>query len=236
MTNSLHYRMAGLGALSASGAQTALSLSTTGAEAAAPILLTQTSLGPTVAGILGLSSVSLAIPIVGAAIAGISIAIEAILNSGCGQTCVETSQWANQAEGYLEKNISQYFAIQPPRPQSVQQIAMANFQAIWNQLVQLCSQPGLGTAGQRCISDRQDGACKWKATAPQYPGGPALGACWNWWNGYYYPIANDPNVAVATSALASSSGNILSTVVSGGISPLLIVGAAAALMFYMVNS
>lgn len=194
--------------------------------------------GPTVAALLGASPA--AIPVIGAAIAGISFGIEAILNSGCGQTCVETSQWANQAEVYLEKNIAEYFAIQPPRPQSVQQLAMANFHAIWNQLVQFCDQPGTGNAGVRCISDRQDGACKWKATTPQYPGGPAPGTCWNWWNGYYYPIANDPNVqSSAMTALSfvlpSTSGNVASVVSSGGLSPVWIL-AGAALVMWMVLS
>lgn len=227
MNASFHYRMGGLGA--GSGAQQALAYGTTAAEAVVPTLV-----GPSVAGLLGVATTA-AIPIVGAAIAGISIAIEAILNSGCGQTCIETSQWANQAEVYLQKNIAQYFAIQPPRPQSVQKLAMANFQAIWNQLTQLCDQPGTGNAGVRCISDRQDGACKWKATSPQYPGGPAVGSCWNWWNGYYYPIANDPNVVTSTLALTpSTAGDMVSSLVStSGMGPLLLIGGAA-LALYMV--
>lgn len=214
-----------------STAQQVVTYTTSAAEATVPALV-----GPTVAGLLGIAPAA-AIPIVGAAIAGISLAIEAILNSGCGQTCIETSQWANQAEVYLQKNIAQYFAIPAPRPQSVQQLALANFQAIWNQLVQLCSQPGTGNAGVRCISDRQDGACKWKATAGGYPGSPAVGSCWNWWNGYYYPIANDPNVASAPSisTLASTGGGgMVSALGSSGMVPLLLIGGGVAL--YMVLS
>lgn len=227
MTTSLHYRMAGMG--QGSTAQQVVTYTSTAAEATVPALV-----GPTVAGLLGIAPAA-AIPIVGAAIAGISVAIEAILNSGCGQTCVETSEWANQAETYLEKNIAQYFAIPAPRPQAVQQLALANFQAIWNQLNKLCSQPGTGNAGVRCISDRQDGACKWKATGQQYPGGPAPGACWNWWNGYFYPIANDPNVTTASSTLASAAGNLVSGVTSSGISPVWLI-AAGALALWMVMS
>ena len=223
MHTSLHYRMAGLGAAS-SGAQTAVALGTTAAQAVVP-----TAVGSTVAGILGITTAA-AIPIVGAAIAGISVAIEAILNSGCGQTCIETSQWANQAETYLQQNIAEYFAVQAPRPQSVQQLAMANFKAIWNQLVQLCSQPSTGTAGQRCISDRQDGACTWKSTGQQYPGGPAPGTCWNWWNGYYYPIANDPNVDTSSGGILSGTG-----LTSTSLTPVLLIGGAA-LALYMVMS
>ena len=214
-----------------STAQQITAYGTTAAEAVVPTLV-----GHSVAALLGVATTT-AIPIVGAAIAGISIAIEAILNSGCGQTCIETSQWANQAETYLQKNISQYFSIPAPRPQAVQQLAMANFKAIWNQLVQLCTQPGTGNAGVRCISDRQDGACKWKATGQQYPGGPAPGACWNWWNGYFYPIANDPNVSSATSTLASTAGNLVSAVTSsGGIDPVWLWVAGGALALWMVMS
>jgi hypothetical protein len=192
------------------------------AQAAVPAVMTSTQVGATVAGILGGATV--AIPIVGAAIAAISLGIEAILHSGCGQTCIVTSQWANQAEGYLQKNISAYFAIPAPRPKSVQQIAMANFQAIWNTLVQQRSQPGLGGAGKNCIADRQAGACKWKASGPGYPGSPAQGACWNWWNGYYYPIANDTNVyddsvTSGVTAVSSAVSNLF-----GNVNPLLLFG------------
>lgn len=219
MNTATHYYMRGMGATS--GAQLGLQLGTTAAQAVVP-----TVLGSTVGGLLGFSgaaALSVGIPVVGAAIAGISIAIEAILNSGCGQTCIVTSQWANQAEGYLKQNIDEYFKIPTPRPQSVQQIAMANFKAIWNTLVQQCSQPGLSTAGKDCIADRQDGACKWKATAPEYPGQPATGACWNWWNGYYYPIANDPNVA-ASGPLQSATTGMLSGSSDSG--TFLLIGAA----------
>lgn len=149
--------------------------------------------GGALASAVGLSA-SLAIPIVGAAFAGVMIGIEAILNSGCGQTCVETSEWANQAASQLDHMIAAYFSIPAPRPQSLQQGCMNLFMQIWNTLVSQCSQPNLGSAGQNCISDRQDGACKWKALPPEYPGEPAAGACWNWWNAYYWPIANDANV------------------------------------------
>jgi hypothetical protein len=213
----LHWYNAGLGG----PADTAVQYGTLAAQTAAPIVLTNTTLGATTAAALGLESTAAVIPIVGAAIAAISLGIELILHSGCGQTCVVTSQWANQAEQHLQQNISAWFAIPAPRPKSVQQIAMANFQVIWNTLVQQCSQPGLGDAGKNCIADRQDGACKWKATPPSYPGEPATGSCWNWWNGYYYPIANDPNVYDD-----SAAGAVSSLAGGTGISPYLVVGLA----------
>jgi hypothetical protein len=204
--------------MGAGQADIAVNMASSAAETFVP-----TAVGPSVAGLLGISTTA-AIPIVGAAIAAISIGIELILHSGCGQTCVVTSQWANQAEGYLKQNISSYFAIPVPRPQSVQKIAMANFQAIWNTLVQQCNQPGLGTAGQKCISDRQDGACKWKQTGQPYPGTPAIGDCWNWWSGYYYPIANDTQTY--DDSVAAPLTGAISALTGGAISPDLLIGVA----------
>jgi hypothetical protein len=182
-------------------AQTVQTFGTVGAGAGSA------ALGGTVAGILGVST-AVAIPIVGAAIVGVTILLaDLIKNSGCGITCVETSSWANQAEPLLKQNISAYFSIAAPRTQSQQQAALANFDATWSTLVNLCSQSGTGNAGVACISDRQAGACKWNATADSpWPGGPAAGACWNWFNAYRDPIANDPDVvADSASSVASSA-------------------------------
>ena len=212
---------AGLGATTA---DTAVQLGTVAAQAVVPV-----AIGSTVAATLGIAT-TVAIPLVGAVIAGISVAIEAILHSGCGQTCIVTSQWANQAEQQLQQNISEYFAIPAPRPQSVQQIAMANFKAIWNTLVQQCSQPNLGAAGRNCIADRQDGACKLRQNVPPaYPGIPAIGQCWNWWSGYYWPIANDPDVQPDNilNQAGGGAGGVVSRLCScGSDSTLLLMGGA----------
>jgi hypothetical protein len=173
--------------------------------------------GSAAATALGVSA-SLAIPIVGAAFAGLMIGIEALLNSGCGQTCVETSEWANQASAQLDQLIAAYFGVPAPRPQSLQTTYLQLFQQIWNTLVSQCSQPNLGTAGQNCISDRQDGACKWKAAAPAYPGEPAAGTCWNWWNAYYWPVANDPNVVPDAQLQTPTPANAISAVTGSGTS------------------
>ena len=198
----IHPRLRGFGAITANQG-VAIGTST------ATVAVTAT-LAPTIAAALGFT-VAATIPIIGAAIALIGFGIEAIINSGCGQPCVVTTQWANQAEAALQQNIAAYFAIPAPRPLSVQQAAMANYTAIWNSLVQQCSATSLGAPGQRCISDRQEGSCVWKQTAAALPpwGTPAVGACWNWYNGYFEPIATDPNVTddggVATVTAAASS-------------------------------
>ena len=160
--------------------------------------------------ILGLSG-AIAIPIIGAAIAGVTLGIVAILNSGCGQTCIVTSNWANQAADLLEKNIQAYFAEPAPRTAEQKAQALANFDQIWNYLSQQCGNPQLGTAGQNCIADRMAGACKWHQTGqPEFPGQPANGACWNWFNAYRDPIADDP--AVVTQTTVDPAGSIASAI------------------------
>ena len=182
---------------------------------------------------------SAAIPVVGAAIAAVGIAIEAILNSGCGQTCIETSSWANQAEPLLQQNIEAYFQLSTPRPQSLQQAAMNNFMSIWNRLVQLCSQPGLGTAGQNCINDRQQGACKWKASATgAYPGQPAQGQCWNWFNAYYTPIQQDTqtyNDSISASPPSQAAAGVSVPASTGGSSDILLIAAGVGLVVLLVT-
>jgi len=165
-----------------------------GAGLATPIA--SATLATSVASTLGITAAA-AVPVIGAAIAAVTFAIVAIMNSGCGQTCIVTSQWANQVEPQLQANIAAYFALPAPRPQSSQAAALANFDTLWSQLSQACSNPQLGAAGTNCLGDREQGACKWKQTSTlnsSYPGAPAIGACWNWFSGYRDPIAQDAAV------------------------------------------
>jgi len=196
-------------------------------------LAATTALGVTAASsgglILGMSAAT-AIPIIGAALAGITmLAGYLIKNSGCGQTCIETSQWANQAEALLKTNIAAYFALPAPRSQTAQSAALANFDQVWAALTSSnnCGNPSTGNAGKNCIANRQAGACQWKQTTTSpllaYPGEPQPGACWNWFNGYRDPIANDPDVVAdseaesAATSVASATG-ITSALQSAGIS------------------
>lgn len=238
-----YYSLRGLGQASR-GAQLGVSIGTTVAEGASAAAIGAAGSSGAIAVALG--STAIAIPVVGAAIAAVGIAIMAILNSGCGQTCIETSQWANQAEPLLQQNVVSYFAIPAPRPMSVQAAAVQNFMNVWNRLVALCSQPGLGAAGQNCINDRQSGACKWKASATgAYPGQPVQGACWNWWNGYHDPIANDTQVyddsqtsLVATTGGSGATGatGAAGTVLSGGsTTDLLVIGGVVLAALFAVS-
>jgi hypothetical protein len=185
---------------------------------------------------------------IGAAVGGvISGALSALaplitgVIEGCGETCEVTTTWANQAEQVLQQNIEAYFSLPTPRSTVDQQAALANFTSVWNALVSNCNNPSLGNAGQSCITDREAGACKWTQPASSVPpwGTPAAGACWNWWNGYHDPIANDPDVytpSATTSTSAASSTvtptSILSSVSSSlsSLSPTFLLAAGGLLL------
>lgn len=199
---------------------------TGGSIAAAPI-------GAALAPTLGLS-VGLAVPIVGAAFAGLVFGIQALMNSGCGQTCVITSQYANKATQLMSDNLGAYLKLPAPRSQTAQAAYLANFDAIWNWLVQVCSQPGTGNAGVRCIQNQQRGSCPLKVSAygwQQNPdgswtyqiNGPAGSGsnCWNYFTGFRDPIANDPQVVPDVQAADASSAGVPGL---GGLSVVALLG------------
>jgi len=206
------------GALAASGASAVL-----GSIAAS---------GGSVLGLTG-AALSAAVPIVGAALAGATMLVQYLVaNSGCGVTCVVTSEWANKAAEALQQVMDSYFALPAPRTEAQKALAIANFQTIWNQLKAACGQQGTGDAGKRCISDREAGACTWRQKyAPVYPGQPEIGECWNWFNGYLGPIQKDPVVPDVSpvSEASAAVGSFFSG--SGGtvdVLPVLVIGGLLA--------
>jgi hypothetical protein len=191
-----------------------------------------------------------AAPFVAAGAAVASLLAKFGVGSGCGQSCVLSSEYANAAEAALQQNIQTYFSLPTPRDPVAQQTAMQLFQTVWADLQQQCGNSALGTAGQKCITDRQSGACTWKQTTTSpllsIPGEPQPGECWNWWNGYYDPIANDPNVGAAT--VASSATGVIDSVTGdanavassvglpSGTGTLLLLALAAGVVVWVVAS
>jgi hypothetical protein len=194
---------------------------TAGAIAATAAVSAVAAAGGTV---LGIAAASL-IPVVGPAIGLIVFGVQQLIaNSGCGQTCIVTSEWANQAAVLLKRNQDAYFALPAPRGRAAQIVALANFDTIWQHLVQQCSAQGTGDAGKACISDRQAGACKWRQDqTPDHPGEPAIGECWNWFAGMRDPIAHD------TAVYDDTAGGLLSAGLPelAGISPAVWLPALA---------
>lgn len=185
--------------------------------------------GATASASLALAGATALIPVVGPAIAAVTVGIELLLNSGCGQTCIVAAQDANAQEQLLQQNIAAYFSIPAgSRTPSQQTAALANFDAIWAQLVAECNVPSLSAAGQRCITDRQRGACTWRQTAPPiYPNSPQVGQCWNWFSGYRDPIALD------TPSAGSAAGGAIASLNLGSSSTLLLLLGAGLLLAVM---
>lgn len=137
-------------------------------------------------------------------------AVVASFFKGCGSSCVLTSTEANQVGNMMSQNLSEYMTA--PVSAATQTEALANFDQLWAGLVAYCSQPSMSSAGQRCISDRQQGSCAYKTSPGGWqqqngtwtyvsPGANGSGStCWNYFVGMRDPIANDPRVAAASAA------------------------------------
>lgn len=139
----------------------------------------------------------------------------AAMFQGCGQTCVETSDAANQA-GAIATQIRDNYLAEPVHYASLQQIAVDGIQKIFAQLQQVCSNPAMGAAGQRCISERlvKGGTAPWCPTST---------GC-DWITVILDPVLNDPDV-VPDPTTASS---IVSTLTSSGYAVPLLVAAIIA--------
>jgi hypothetical protein len=166
------------------------------------------------------------VPVIGAVVAGVTLALMAWFNRKGPRQKVQTTQIVNELEPMLQKNVAGYLS--GPRTVTSQAQALANFDAVWNVLVENCRTEEMGDPGIRCETDRQAGACQWKEA----------GQCWNWFVGYRDPIANDPNVK-PDPTISQEVGSTLSQL-TGGLIPaggggLLLVGAAA-LMFFALSS
>ena len=137
-----------------------------------------------------------------------------------------TTGWVNQIEADVMKpNLAAWQALPASgKYQTLQATALNTFTTAWAQLLQLCDNPSLGSAGINCIADRQ------------------RGGKWDWWAYYYDPIKNDPEVIPdpVASAVSSVTGAVSSSVDSAvssistatGLSPLWLgVGLVAAALF-----
>lgn len=222
----------------AQAAQTVQVAGSMAAGTATAVLGSLTAGGATA--VLGITAA--AVPVIGAAlVAAVLVATYLVKNSGCGITCVETSSWANQAGAALDGIIAAYFALPAPRTRAQQAVSLAAFDVVWAQLQQACGQPGTGNAGVRCISDRQAGACHWKALPPKWPGEPAAGACWNWFNAYRDPISHDAVVPDPDPLSATSVSGTLDSIFgtptgSTGSSTLLPLALLAGLVLLAVTA
>lgn len=139
---------------------------------------------------------ALAVPIVGAVVAGVTIALTLLLNRKGPKQKEATTAIVNKMEPLLQDNLKGYLA--GPRTKAAQLQALNNFDGAWQWVVDNCNVPQMGNPGKACVEDRQSGACHWRDSA---------GACFNWFAGYRDPIANDTSV-VPDSVLGPSLDSI----------------------------
>jgi hypothetical protein len=136
---------------------------------------------------------------------GLLVAPIAKMFQGCGQTCVQATQYANQADAAAQQIHDLYFA-QPVRTVAMQQAALNGILQMADWLRQACSNPALGAAGQRCISERIVPG----GTAPWCPNPGNLGC--DWYSTLIYPIQNDTGVVPDPSPVSAGSADLLSSV------------------------
>jgi hypothetical protein len=138
--------------------------------------------------------------------------------SGCGATCTAATRVVDQLEPYLQQNLAAYLS-QATRTATLQAQALSVVDAILADVRSGCSDPTLGDAGRRCISERLVKG----GPAPWCPSGTGC----DWITLYRDPIANDPGVqAGALSSVFTSA--------SGGLNPLPL--AAALLLLWVILS
>jgi len=167
-------------------------LSATGQQIAAPILTVGAASVPLVSS--AIIGSSLAIPIIGVAIAGVLAVVTAFLSRKGPKQKTITTGYANEIESYMVQNLSAWNS--SSKNSAEQQTALGIYDSLWAELVKACSNPDLGNPGKACIADRS-------------PGGK-----WDWKSYYRDPISNDPNVKTGAS-------NVLSEMTSGGTSEII---------------
>lgn len=164
----------------ATGSQ-ATQAAVSGADSAQLIMSTPAMIGGVAtAAVSGATWAAVAIPVIGAAVVGVTLWLSMWYRRGKQKEAA--TKVVDEIEPKLRENRDGYLS--GPRYRSSQIQALNNFDAMWQAVVQACSNPQLGSAGQRCITDRDRNGCTWKED----------GQCWNWFVGYRDTIANDPQV------------------------------------------
>lgn len=186
---------------------------------------------------------TIGIPVIGAAVVGVTLWLSNMYKLGKQKEAA--TGIVNEIEKQLQANLAGYQS--GPRTPESQLQALANFDAGWQAVLENCGNPQLGSAGQRCISERQQGG-----TAPWCPKPGGLGC--DWFALYRDPIANDipPNQVQTlnnTTGGGASGGtvggsieNVVNTLTTGSVQvggmniPYLLIGGVMLLMIAMKGS
>jgi hypothetical protein len=162
--------------------------------------------GAVKAGALGPAWATAAIPIIGAAVVGVTLAITLIMSRKGPKQKTATTTIVNDIEPQLEANVQGY--INGPRTPESQMQALENFKAGWQAVLDNCGDPSMGRPGQNCIAERQEGARPQWDACKNAPGG-----CPNWFELYRDPILAHPPL---TTAAAGNSGTVTNPSNGGG--------------------
>lgn len=117
-----------------------------------------------------------AVPVIGAAVAGVTLGLQLLFNRKGPQQKVASTKIVDELEPLLKNNVEAY--ISGPRTRSNQAAALQNFDDAWAWLssAEACGNPSLGNPGKACLSDR------------------ARGGQWDWFARYRDPISEDTSV------------------------------------------
>lgn len=124
---------------------------------------------------------TLTIPIIGAAIAGVTFAITAFLNRKRPKQKVATTQIANETEQHMLANLRAWESSE--KTLLDQQQALQNFDDLWGAMVAEVSQEAYGPPGEWAVTDR----AREPISGDHLPGV-------DWFQLYRDPIELDPNV------------------------------------------
>jgi hypothetical protein len=136
---------------------------------------TAVSAAGSASGAIGTAVGSAWIPIVGPALAAVTLLFMARKRPGQKRA---TTQIVDELEPLLQQNRAAYF--EGPRTAASKEAALANFDAAMAELQQACGAPEYGSPGRACIADR------------------IRGGRWDW-----YAMYRDPIEAAATTDQAS---------------------------------
>lgn len=164
-----------------------------------------------------------AVPVVGAAVAGVVLALAAIFGRKGPKQKEAATQIVNQVADLMRDNLNAYMA--GPRTRASQLMALEAFDQAWAWMESAdgCGNPALGDAGRRCIEERRRGG-----SAPWCPTGTGC----DFFHDLRDPIANDPRPGELEAAEASSTllPSVSAASVSlpgvGSVPVLLLVGVA----------
>jgi hypothetical protein len=195
----------------ASGVASGAPLDVTAVNAAGAAL---TTAAPT---FMSATTAAIAIPVIGAAVAGVTFWL--MRNRLNNIRKEKATQIVNDAEAKMKENLQGYLS--GPRTISSQRQALANFDALWEHIVQGCTAVG-GDPGRRCIEERQRGG-----SAPWCPTGTGC----DYFTLYRDPIANDtPRPDPVQATIDPLTGEMVSFTGGGLLLPLLLAGAGVLLL------